>query len=102
MAGEIFQIYSVQVIGKCICEFFLPSFDDLIINPHVKQPLPQVYAKKFVPHPGKVFLRKRSLHTFEGEEILCFIFISFPISKVSSLTFVIQTMDYLSTVFLKS
>ena len=40
MAGEIFQIYSVQVIGKCICEIFFPSFDDLIINPHVKQPLP--------------------------------------------------------------
>ena len=40
MAREIFQIYSVQVIGKSICETFFPSFHDLIINPHVKQPLP--------------------------------------------------------------
>ena len=40
MARENFQIYSVQVIGKCICETFFLSFHDLIINPHVKQALP--------------------------------------------------------------
>ena len=45
MAGEIFQILTVQIVGKCICETFLLSLQDLIIRPHVKQS-PHKFAQK--------------------------------------------------------
>ena len=35
MVGEKFQIYSVQITGKCICETFPPPLYVLIIRPHV-------------------------------------------------------------------
>ena len=39
MAREMFQIYTVQTTGKCICENFPPSLHDLIITADVEQPL---------------------------------------------------------------
>ena len=51
MAGENFQIYTVQVTQKCICETFPPSFHDLIIRPHVKQPFPYTFPQESLfPH----------------------------------------------------
>ena len=39
MAGENFQIYTIQITGKRIFETLPPSLHDLIIRPHVKQSL---------------------------------------------------------------
>ena len=55
MARENFQIYAVQVTGKCICETFPPSFHDLIIRPHVKQPSPYKLPKKCLFPHEKIF-----------------------------------------------
>ena len=65
MAGEIFQIYTVQITGKCICETFPPSLHDLIIRPYVKQSPHKFAKKKFVP-PSKGFLREKSPPIFLG------------------------------------
>ena len=55
MAREIFQIYTVQITSKCICETFPPSLHDLIIEPYVTPPPPSyICPKKFVLHE-KVF-----------------------------------------------
>ena len=59
MVGENFQIYSVQITGKCICETFPPSLHDQIIRPHEKQSPNKFVKKKFVP-PWKSFLREKS------------------------------------------
>ena len=40
------------------------------------------------------FMKKVSPYFVGGEETLCFIFKSFPISKSSSQTFVVQTMTF--------
>ena len=49
------------------------------------------------------FMKKVSPYCVEGEETLCFIFKSIPISKSSSVTFVVQLtpfkQNYLATVF---
>ena len=62
MTGEIYQIYSVQITGKCICETFPPPLRELIISPHVKDS-PEICPKKFVPL-CKAFLRKTSHYAF--------------------------------------
>ena len=50
MTREYFQIYTVQITGKYICETFPSSLHDLIIRPHVKQS-PQKFAQKsLLPH----------------------------------------------------
>ena len=66
---------------------------DLVISPYVKHP-PLNLPPNFVP-PCQAFLRKKFPHTWQGEEeTLCLAFISFPIFKSSSLTFVVQTMNF--------
>ena len=56
MVGGNFEIYSVQITGKCICETFPPPLHDLIIRPHVKQPLLSfilisfLISKSFIPN----------------------------------------------------
>ena len=72
------QIYSVHITGKCICETLLPLYD-LIISTHVKHPAHK-FAQKNLCH-AKLF-KKKVPHTLGGgEDILCLIFVSFPISK---------------------
>ena len=80
MAGEIFPISSVQIIEKCILESFPPPLHDLIISSHVKQPHYKLAQKSMFPH-AKLFHEKKMSQYFQGEETLCFIIISFPISK---------------------
>ena len=75
MTRENFQIYTVQITGKCIWETFPTSLNYLIIRPHVKQSLHKFAQKKFVPL-WKAFLREQALPYFWGEETLCFSFIS--------------------------
>ena len=59
---------------------FSPHLHDLIISRHVKHP-PINFPKK-VCSPMQSFFTKKILQYFEGgEETLCFMFISFPISK---------------------
>ena len=58
MAGENFQIYTVQITGKCICETFPPSLHDLIIRPHVKQSPHKFAQKSLFPHE-KLFKEKK-------------------------------------------
>ena len=66
---------------------------DLVISPYVKHP-PLNLPQNFVP-PCQAFLRKKFPHTWQGEEeTLCLAFITFPIFKSSSLTFVVQTMNF--------
>ena len=66
MVGENFQIYSVQITGKCICETFPPSLHDQIIRPHEKQS-PHKFVKKKVCSPMKIFFkRKKSFLNFVG------------------------------------
>ena len=93
MAGENFQIYSAQITGKYIWKTFPPLLHDLIIRTHAKQPSTN-FPKK-ICSPLQSFLRKKSHHTLGVIlETLCFTFIYFPISKVLSLTFVVQTMAF--------
>ena len=56
MAGEHFQIYSVQINGNCICETFPSPLHDLIISPHVK--LLSISLPKTFSPPCKALLRK--------------------------------------------
>ena len=72
------QIYSVHITGKCICETPLPLYD-LIISTHVKHPAHK-FAQKNLCH-AKLFKKKVPHILRGGEDILCFIFISFLISK---------------------
>ena len=72
MAGEIFQIYTVQITGKCICETFPPSLHDLIIRPYVKQS-PHKFAQKSLFPDEKLFKRKKSSHTFAGGDTLLYL-----------------------------
>ena len=89
MASENFQIYTVQITGKCICETFPPSLHDLIIRHHVKQS-PHKFAQK---HPSwKAFLReKRSSLTLRGEETLLYTLASFLTSVVQIMAFQSKT-----------
>ena len=65
MDGGNFQIYSVQITGKCVF-WILQSF-----------------------------LRKKSRHTLgKGEETLCFILYLFQFLKASSITFVVKTVAF--------
>ena len=68
---------------------------DLIISPHVKHP-PKNFPKQFCAPMQSFFMKTFSLYFVgrDAEETLCFIFKSFPISKISSLTFVVQTMTF--------
>ena len=54
MAGENFQIDTVQITGKWICEPFPPSLYDLIIRPHVKES-PYKFAQKILFSHEKFF-----------------------------------------------
>ena len=96
MDGGNFQIYSVQITGKCV--FWIspsppPHLHDLIISPHVKYPPinlpPKIYSTR------QSFLRKKSRHTLgKGEETLCFILYLFQFLKASSITFVVKTVAF--------
>ena len=86
--GKIFR-FSVQIIEKCICETFPPPLHDLIISPHVKQPIIILHKKVCSP-----FLRKKYPQTFlffGGGGHYALSSYLFPFLKVSSLTFVVQT-----------
>ena len=50
MARANFQIYTVQITGKCICETFPSLLHDLIIRPHVKQIPHKISKNSFFPH----------------------------------------------------
>ena len=80
MAGENFQIYSLQITGKCLCETFPPPLHDLTIRPPVKQS-PINLSKKICSSMESFFKKKVPNNVFLKEETLCFIFISFPIFK---------------------
>ena len=67
MAGENFQIYTVQITGKCICETFPPSLHDLIIRPHVKQ-CPHKFAQKSLFPHEKIFKKKKGSPLLLGGE----------------------------------
>ena len=54
MARENFQIYTVQITGKCICETFPPFLHDLIIRLYVKQ-YPHKFAQKSLFLHEKLF-----------------------------------------------
>ena len=71
----------------------LPPLHDRIISHYVKHP-PKNSPKKVCSHMQIVFMKKVLPYFVGGEETLCFIFKSFPISKSSSLTFVVQTMIF--------
>ena len=90
MAIENFQIYSAHITGKCICETFPCPFHNLIISPYIKHPR-SVCPKKFVAL-CKGFSKKMFPYTL-GERVTLR-FITFPISKVSSLTFAVQTITF--------
>ena len=45
MAMGNFQIYSVRIIGKSICETFPPPLHDMIIRSHVKRPHQKFFQK---------------------------------------------------------
>ena len=108
MARENFQIYTVQITGKYIYETFPPSLHDLIIRPHVKQSSHKFAQKSLFLHEKPFFFLKKVLpyFFFGGEETLCFIFISFTISKSFIPNFMpnygFSKQNYLATVFLKS
>ena len=98
MAGENFQIDSVQITGKCICEtFHFSSPLHLIINLHVKHPpinLPkkvrsamQSFSRKTLT-PFPYFWRIGSGRHYSFSSYI------FPFLKVSSLTFMVQTMTF--------
>ena len=63
MAGENFQIYTVQITGKCIYETFPPSLYDLIIRTYVKQSLHKFDEKSLFSHE-KLFQEKKFLPYF--------------------------------------
>ena len=95
MAGEIFQIYTVQITGRCICENFPPSLHDLIIRPYVKQS-PHKFAQKILFPMKSSFKRKKSSHTFGGRRHYALSSYLLPFLKASSLTSVVQTMVFQS------
>ena len=70
---------------------------DLIISPHVKHSSINL-LKIFYSVMQNFFTKKSSPVLCSGgvgrEETLCFIFKSFPISKISSLTFVVPTLTF--------
>ena len=97
-AESVFQIQS----PICSVNFSL-SLHDLIISHHVKHP-PSICLKKFIPSCKAFFTKKVRPYFAGGEERLCFILISFPISK----SFIPNSCDtdyipfkqsYLATVF---
>ena len=91
MAGEIFQIYTVQITGGCLCENLPLSFHDLIIRPYVKQP-PHEFAQKIFSPMKSFFKRKKSSHTFGGRRHYALSSYLLPFLKASFLTSVVQTM----------
>ena len=97
MAGENFQIYTVQITGKWICETFPPSLHDLIIKSHVKQPLTRHKFAQKMFSPWKAFLReKRPPILSEGRRYYALSSYLFPFLKVSSLISVVQTKAFQS------
>ena len=54
MDGENFQIHTVQITGKCICETFPPSLHDMVTRPHVKQS-PHKFTQKCLFRQEKLF-----------------------------------------------
>ena len=71
MAGEIFQIYIVQIIRKCTCETFFPSLRDLILDHILEHSLP-------LPRPI-IFSRekRKALPYFWEDETLLYLYISY-------------------------
>ena len=87
MAGEYFQIHTVQITAKCICETFPPSLHDLIIRPYVKES-PHRFTQKSLFLQENLYQEKNVLpYIFGGEETLFFIVLSFTISKSFILNF---------------
>ena len=71
MVVENFQIYSVQITGKCICETFPLSFGmigSLVPIQDTPRP-PQVCKKGWSPHK-KVFLEKAPI--LQGDSVIIF------------------------------
>ena len=95
MAGKIFQIYTVQITGKCIWESFSPSLYDLIIRPYVKQ-LPINFPQKVCSSMKSFFQRKKSSHTFGGRRKYALSSYLLPFLRASSVTSVVQTIAFQS------
>ena len=103
MAGKNFQIYSVQIIGKCICETppplprpppLPPPLHDLIISPCVKQPHHHKFAQKSLFPYAKLFKEISPLILLRGRIYYALCSYLFPFLNVSSLSFVVQTMAF--------
>ena len=86
MTREHFQIYTVQITRKCICETFLFSLLDLILDSMLSTPplLPITFLEK---KPPTLLGRRRDCALFSY--IL-------PFLKASSLTSVVQIMAFQS------
>ena len=96
MAGQIFHVYTVQIItGKCVSETFPPSLHDLIIRPCVKQ-FPHKFSQKSLFPNQKIFLEKKSSYTFGGRRHYALSSYLLPFVKASSLTSVVQTISFQS------
>ena len=51
LSSSFYPIFSIQITGKYICEFFASPWQNLIINPHVEHNTSQIYLNKFAfPH----------------------------------------------------
>ena len=60
MVGKNFQIYSVQIIGKCIWWNSIHLWDNLIISPTMEDNPPINFPHKICP-PRKAFFGKKDL-----------------------------------------
>ena len=94
MAGENFQIYTVQITGKCICETFPPSLYDLIIGPHVKKS-PINLPKNVCSPMENFFKRKKSSHALGGRKHYALSLYLLPPLKASLIS-VVQIMAFQS------
>ena len=85
MAGKIFQIYTVQINGKCVRELFLPLAWSDPYNPC--KAIPCKFAQKSLFPISKV-------PPWGGRRYYALSSYICPFLKVSSLTFVLQAMAF--------
>ena len=97
MAGKNFQIYNVQMIGKCICETPPPPpppLHDLIISLHVNQPHHHKFGQKSLFPYAKFFKEISPPILLRGRIYYALCSYHFPFLNVSPLSFVVQTMAF--------
>ena len=70
----------IKITGECIYETSSSPWHDRIISLHVKQS-PHKFVDKKILFPQAKLFKEKSPPYFGGEEMLRFIFTSFPISK---------------------